>query len=192
MQPHAPNLTNPLLRAGGLHPTTHQVVAFVRATLDPLHRAGLLSRDAYRRAAAKSSERLMGSHAAATSADFLVREHAQVRVWEVCGCGEVWEVRGCGVCGVCGEGGVGKGGRARGKCGCGWCAWEGVLAPGVAAPLCVGVSVCDFQWVKCEWVRCLRCAVCVFVWARRGGVGASSAAPARHTGILPPTTSRLN
>lgn len=60
-------------------PCTHaQVLAFIRATLDPLFAAGLLGREPYRRVAAKGTDRLMDAHPHDTTADFLMREHAQV------------------------------------------------------------------------------------------------------------------
>ncbi|GLI62088.1 hypothetical protein VaNZ11_004669, partial [Volvox africanus] len=55
-----------------------QVLAFIHATLEPLYRAGLLGKESYKRAAAKTCERLMSAHPDDITADFLVREHAQV------------------------------------------------------------------------------------------------------------------
>jgi hypothetical protein len=56
-----------------------QVLAFARATLEPLYRAGLLGKEPYKRVAAKTTEKMLAAHADDTTADFLVREHAQVR-----------------------------------------------------------------------------------------------------------------
>ncbi|GIL75209.1 hypothetical protein Vretifemale_5049 [Volvox reticuliferus] len=55
-----------------------QVLAFIHATLEPLYRAGLLGKESYKRAAAKTCERLLSAHPDDIAPDFLVREHAQV------------------------------------------------------------------------------------------------------------------